>query len=31
LNRAKREVGKVEKITGLENLDKTVIIDQSPI
>ncbi len=31
LNRAKREVGKVEKITGIENLDKTVIIDQSPI
>ena len=31
LNRAKKEVGKVDKITGLENLDKTVIIDQSPI
>jgi excinuclease UvrABC ATPase subunit len=31
LNRAKREVGKVEKITGLKHLDKTVIIDQSPI
>ncbi len=31
LNRAKQKVGKVDKITGLENLDKVVIIDQSPI
>jgi len=31
LNRAKKEVGQFEKITWLENLDKTVIIDQSPI
>lgn len=31
LNRAKRTVWKVEKITWLENLDKVVIIDQSPI
>ncbi|MDD3646333.1 MAG: excinuclease ABC subunit UvrA [Candidatus Gracilibacteria bacterium] len=31
LNRAKRTVGKVKEIRGLEYLDKTVIIDQSPI
>jgi excinuclease ABC subunit A len=31
LNRAKREVWQVDSITGLENLDKVVIIDQSPI
>lgn len=31
LNRAKRQVGKVDAITWLEHLDKTVIIDQSPI
>ncbi|MDD2871370.1 MAG: excinuclease ABC subunit UvrA [Candidatus Gracilibacteria bacterium] len=31
LNRAKREVGAVKSITGLKNLDKVVIIDQSPI
>ena len=31
LNRAKRDVWKVESITWLENLDKVVIIDQSPI
>lgn len=31
LNRAKREVWKVKKITWLKNLDKVVIIDQSPI
>jgi excinuclease ABC subunit A len=31
LNRAKRQVGQVDKITGLEYLDKVVIIDQSPI
>ncbi len=31
LNRAKKQVGQVDKITGLENLDKVVIIDQSPI
>ncbi|MDP2090419.1 MAG: excinuclease ABC subunit UvrA [Candidatus Gracilibacteria bacterium] len=31
LNRAKRDVGAIKKITGLENLDKVVIIDQSPI
>jgi excinuclease ABC subunit A len=31
LNRAKRTVWKVETITGLEHLDKAVIIDQSPI
>ncbi len=31
LNRAKRSVGKFESIKWLENLDKAVIIDQSPI
>ncbi len=31
LNRAKRVVGQVDKITWLEHLDKVVIIDQSPI
>ncbi len=31
LNRAKRQVGQVDKITWLEYLDKVVIIDQSPI
>jgi excinuclease ABC subunit A len=31
LNRAKRVVGQVDKITWLEYLDKVVIIDQSPI
>ena len=31
LNRAKRAVGQVDKITWLEYLDKVVIIDQSPI
>ena len=31
LNRAKRNVWKVEAITGLEHLDKAVIIDQSAI
>ncbi len=31
LNRAKREVWAIKKITWLENLDKVVIIDQSPI
>ena len=31
LNRAKRAVGQVDKITWLEHLDKVVIIDQSPI
>ncbi|MDD2908038.1 MAG: excinuclease ABC subunit UvrA [Candidatus Gracilibacteria bacterium] len=31
LNRAKRDVGAFKEIRGLENLDKTVIIDQSPI
>ncbi|ATU05546.1 excinuclease ABC subunit A [Candidatus Gracilibacteria bacterium HOT-871] len=31
LNRAKRESGQFKEILGLENLDKTVIIDQSPI
>ena len=31
LNRAKREVWAVKSITWLENLDKVVIIDQSPI
>ncbi|MDD3145230.1 MAG: excinuclease ABC subunit UvrA [Candidatus Gracilibacteria bacterium] len=31
LNRAKRDVGEFSEIKGLENLDKTVIIDQSPI
>ncbi len=31
LNRAKRDVWQVKSITGLENLDKVVIIDQSPI
>lgn len=31
LNRAKRQVWKFDKILWIENLDKTVIIDQSPI
>lgn len=31
LNRAKRQVWKFKEIRGLNNLDKTVIIDQSPI
>lgn len=31
LNRAKRAVWQVDKITWLKNLDKVVIIDQSPI
>jgi len=31
LNRAKRQVWEVDKITWLEHLDKVVIIDQSPI
>lgn len=31
LNRAKRDVWKVKSITWLENLDKVVVIDQSPI
>ncbi len=31
LNRAKQKVGRVDKITWLQNLDKVVIIDQSPI
>ncbi len=31
LNRASRQVWKVDTITWLEHLDKTVIIDQSPI
>jgi excinuclease UvrABC ATPase subunit len=31
LNRAKRHVGQVTEIKGLENLDKAVVIDQSPI
>jgi len=31
LNRAKRKVWNVDKITWLEHLDKVVIIDQSPI
>lgn len=31
LNRAKRKVGNVDKISWLEHLDKVVIIDQSPI
>lgn len=31
LNRAKRTVWAVKSITGLKNLDKVVIIDQSPI
>ena len=31
LNRAKQKVWEVDKITWLENLDKVVIIDQSPI
>ncbi|RAL57910.1 excinuclease ABC subunit A [Candidatus Gracilibacteria bacterium GN02-872] len=31
LNRAKRSTGQFKEILGLENLDKTVIIDQSPI
>ncbi len=31
LNRAKRKVGQVDKITWLNHLDKVVIIDQSPI
>ncbi|MCH2189161.1 excinuclease ABC subunit UvrA, partial [Candidatus Gracilibacteria bacterium] len=31
LNRARRSVGQFDAITGVENLDKTIIIDQSPI
>jgi excinuclease ABC subunit A len=31
LNRAKRQVGQVSEIKWLENLDKAVVIDQSPI
>ncbi len=31
LNRAKRHVGQVSEIKGLENLDKAVVIDQSAI
>jgi len=31
LNRASRKVGKMDKITGVENFDKVLIIDQSPI
>ena len=31
LNRAKQKPGKYKKITGLENLDKVIDIDQSPI
>ncbi len=31
LNRAKRQVGQVKEIKWLEHLDKTVVIDQSPI
>ncbi len=31
LNRAKVKPGKVDEITGLENLDKVINIDQSPI
>lgn len=31
LNRAKQKVGKFRKISGLENLDKVIDIDQSPI
>jgi len=31
LNRAKRKVWRVDKVTWLEHLDKVVIIDQSPI
>jgi len=31
LNRASREVGKFKKITGVDNFDKVLIIDQSPI
>ncbi|MCD5380845.1 excinuclease ABC subunit UvrA [Candidatus Gracilibacteria bacterium] len=31
LNRANRQLGKFESITGIEHLDKTVVIDQSPI
>ncbi len=31
LNRANTHPGKVEKITGIENLDKVICIDQSPI
>lgn len=31
LNKAKKTVGKVEAIRGIENLDKVIVIDQSPI
>ena len=31
LNRAKRKVGKVEKIEGVHHLDKAIVIDQSAI
>lgn len=31
LNNAKKAVGKVDSIDGIENLDKVIIIDQSPI
>ena len=31
LNRASKKVGKVDKIVGVENFDKVLIIDQSPI
>jgi excinuclease ABC subunit A len=31
LNKAKRQVWKFDKITGLEHIDKAIIIDQSPI
>jgi len=31
LNRAKREVGTVESITGYETLEKVIVVDQSPI
>ena len=31
LNRAKKPMGKFDEMTGLENLDKVIAIDQSPI
>lgn len=31
LNRANQKVGKFGKITGIEHLDKAIIVDQSPI
>ena len=31
LNRAQKPVGKVERIEGMEHLDKAIVIDQSPI